>query len=72
MSAWICASISVAFAGSRRSSCSREALPDRERHELLLRAVVDVALELAALLVLGGDEALLRSLEVGEPRLEPP
>ena len=41
---------------------------DRERDELLLRAVVNVALELAALLVLRGHEALLRALQILEPR----
>ena len=41
-----------------------------EGHELLLSAVVDVALELAALVVLGGDEALLGGLQVGESGLE--
>jgi hypothetical protein len=42
--------------------CSREALRharlDGERHQLLLRAVVQVAFEAPTLLVLGGDESL--------------
>ena len=48
----------------------REALAHLQRDELLLGAVVDVALELAALLVLGRDQALLRRLQVGQPGAE--
>ena len=41
-----------------------------ERDELLLRAVVDVALEPAPLLVLRGDQSLLRGLQVVQPGLQ--
>ena len=51
-------------------SCSASRCLHRERDELLLGAVVDVALELATLLVLGGDQPLLGRLQLGEPRLE--
>ena len=47
-----------------------ETLAHLQRDELLLGAVVDVALELPAFVVLGGDEALLRGLQVGQPRLQ--
>jgi hypothetical protein len=43
---------------------ARQPRLDRERHQLLLRSVVDVALQPPSLLILGGDEALLRCLEV--------
>jgi hypothetical protein len=50
--------------------CSREALRharlDGERHQLLLRAVVQVAFEAPTLLVLGGDESLARRAQVPE------
>ena len=42
----------------------------RQRDELLLRAVVDVALQAAAPLVLRGDQALLRGLQLVEPHLQ--
>src|SRR3954452_22894367 len=48
----------------------REPELDRERDELLLRAVVDVALEAPALRVLRGDEPLLRRLQILESRAE--
>ena len=45
---------------------------DRQRHELLLRAVMDVALEPAAALVLRGDQPLLRGLQLVEPQPSAP
>ncbi len=44
----------------------RETLPDLERDQLLLRAVVDVALELATLSILGSDQAFLGRLQLVE------
>ena len=49
---------SRAFAGSRSVELLGEPELHRERHELLLHAVVDVALELAAFLILGRHQAL--------------
>ena len=49
---------SRAFAGSRSVSCSARRSCTVERHELLLHTVVDVALELAAFLVLGRHQSL--------------
>ena len=59
-SACSAASASCAFAGSRSTSVSASFEPHGERHELLLHPVVDVALELATLLILGGDQTLAR------------
>ena len=43
---------------------------DGERHQLLLRAVVDVALQPPALGILRGDQPLLRGLQIVQSRLE--
>ena len=51
-------------AGSRSSIVRASFELHRERHELLLRPVVQVPFELAALLVLGGYQALARRSEV--------
>ena len=48
----------------------REPELHRERDQLLLRAVVDVPLQAAALLVLCGDDPLARSLELLQVRAE--
>src|SRR4051794_41830416 len=40
---------------------------ERDRDESLLRAVVEVALEPAPLRVAGGDDALARGAQLGEP-----
>ena len=61
---WRFASIDFVFSGSRSTSPSASRSCTDERDELLLRAVVQVALELAALLVLGVDESLARGAEL--------
>ncbi|MFN8233033.1 MAG: hypothetical protein U0V56_06065 [Actinomycetota bacterium] len=68
----------VADLGEQRASPFRIALDqsvgelqlDRERDQLLLRAVVDVALQASSLVVLGLHDALLRGLQLRQPRLQ--
>ena len=58
------ASIASAFCGSFATRRLREPQLHRERDELLLRAVVDVPLELLRALVLRGHDPLARSPEL--------
>ena len=56
--------ISAAFAGIARRQLLEQSELDRERHQLLLRPVVDVAFELASFLVLRGDQPLAGRAEL--------
>ena len=61
------ASIWSARAGSRSSIACASRILHAQRHQLLLRSVVDVALEPPSLLVLRGDESALGRLQFLEP-----
>ena len=60
---------SSAAAGSSPDPVLQQPQLQRDRHEPLLRAVVQVALEPAALRVAGGDDPLARCLQLVEPRV---
>ena len=64
VSAWMSASIDLAFVGIAVHERLRQALLHRQRHELLLRAVVDVPLQRLRAHILRGDDAATRLAKV--------
>ena len=66
MSACICSAYSLDLRGVPLDESLRESGLHGEGHELLLRPVVDVPFELAALLVLRGHQSLAGRMELVE------